>query len=885
MADLSVYKSKRDFSRTAEPSGDEAEGADGFFVVQKHAASRLHYDFRLAIGGVLASWAVTKGPSLDPSEKRLAVRTEDHPLDYADFEGTIPKDAYGGGTVMLWDHGAFEAEDDPARGLKEGKLKLTLSGERLKGSFALVRMANRRKSDRGRENWLLIKHDDADASTERDIQEADWSVTTGRSMAEIADGKPAKKRAARRRSASRLSATKAEAMKGASPATRKKANGAGPAHSAKGTGPTGKPPKFVSPQLATLVDEAPDDEGFLFETKFDGYRMIAACDGDAVRCYTRSGKDWTAKFGPLPAALAKPNLAGTLLDGEVIVSDDAGRSDFGALQKALKEDPGALAFMVFDILRHQGADLRSRPLTERKAVLEKVLGKARSPLHLSTYIEGDGQRISRLACSRGFEGIIAKKADGRYRSSRSRDWLKIKCVKRQEFVIGGWSPSTKARPFSSLLLGVHENGGLRYSGRVGTGFDDDLLEEIGALLKKRTRKTVPFDSVPSDVARTARWVRPDLVAEVRYAEVTRDGAVRHAVFEGLREDKAASEIVAETPDLTASRSGKPASGRAPSGRAAKRASNATTAKGGNTMGNDEVRVAGVRLTHPDRILFPKMDVTKKALAEYFEAVADVMLPELKDRAVSLVRCPEGRQKSCFFQKHAGAGLPEAFDTRPVTERSGKTQDYLIVPSREALVSCAQVGALELHIWGSRLDRIERPDRLVFDLDPDEGLGFEKVRKAAFDLAEVLRSADLEAWPMVTGGKGVHLVIALERRLEWDAVTAFARGFAGKMEELDPDRFVASMSKKKRTGKIFIDHFRNQFGSTAIAPFSPRSREGAPVAMPVSWDELRGLKSASAFSVADGGKALAARAEAWPGEKDRRQRLTSKTAEALGIDLE
>lgn len=881
MADLTLYRSKRDFAKTAEPSGEGAVGADGFFVVQKHTASRLHYDFRLAIGGVLVSWAVTKGPSLDPSEKRLAVRTEDHPMDYADFEGTIPKGQYGGGTVMLWDHGAFQAEEDPAKGVREGKLKLTLEGERLKGSFALVRMANRRKGDKGRENWLLIKHDDAEAATDHDVQEADWSVTTGRSMDEIAAGKPARKRKARQRSASQLAASKAEAMKGSSrkPTRRATTGRAGSSAGAQAAKPSGKPPAFVAPQLATLADESPDGDGWLYETKFDGYRMIAACDHGSVRCYTRSGKDWSARFGPIPDALAALNLPDTLLDGEIIVSDRSGRSDFSALQRALKEDPSALAFVVFDILRHAGKDLRSRPLLERKAALEKALtAKPKPPIHLSTYIEGDGARISRLACSRGFEGIIAKRGDARYRSARSRDWLKVKCVKRQEFVIGGWSLSSKSRSFSSLLLGVYEDGQLRYAGRVGTGFDGDTLEEIGARLARHARKTSPFDQVPAAIARSARWVSPVLVAEVTFAETTRDGAVRHAVFEGLREDKAAHEIVAETPDL------KRSVARGEAGKSAARKRGADTDKGrGSAMSDEETKVAGVRLTHPGRILFPRMQVTKKTLAEYLDAVADVMLPELDGRAVSLVRCPEGREKSCFFQKHAGAGLPSAFDTRPVKERSGTTKDYLVVNSREALVSCAQVGALEIHIWGSRLDRIERPDRLVFDLDPDEALDFGALKAAAVDLAEVLRSAGLESYPLLTGGKGIHLVMSLERRLEWDGVTAFARGFAAKMEDLDPKRFVASMAKKKRGGKIFIDHFRNQFGSTAIAPFSPRSREGAPVAVPVSWEALDDIKSAAAFSIGDGGKAIAAQAGAWPSEKDRRQRLTTRTFEALGLD--
>ncbi|MGX1305344.1 bifunctional non-homologous end joining protein LigD [Amorphus suaedae] len=865
MADLSIYRSKRDFAKTSEPSGDGEAPADGFFVVQKHAARRLHYDFRLAIGGVLASWAVTRGPSLDPSEKRLAVRTEDHPLDYADFEGTIPKGEYGGGTVMVWDHGPFVAEGDPATGLKEGKLALTLAGQRLKGGFALVRMASRRNGDKGRENWLLIKKDDETATTDEVLDQAS-SVTTGRSMDDITAGKPARAKRAIAKSASRLATSKARASKESAPKASAK------------SAPKGKPPAFVAPQLATLADDAPTSDGWIYETKFDGYRMIAACDHGSVRCYTRSGKDWTEKFGPIPAALAALDLPDTLLDGEVIVSDPSGRSDFGALQRALKEDPSALSFMVFDILRHDGTDLRGKPLVDRKATLESVLpAKPKAPIHLSTYIDGDGSRISRLACSRGFEGIIAKRADGRYRSTRSHDWLKIKCVKRQEFVIGGWSPSTKARAFSSLLLGVNDNGRLRYCGRVGTGFDGDLLEEIGKRLARHARKTSPFDEVPAAIARSAHWVKPVLVAEVSFAETTRDGSVRHGVFVGLRDDKPASEIVAETPSLRRAMEDDQDAPRPPKrGRGSRKGD-------GPAMSNEEIQVAGVRLTHPQRVLFPQMNVTKKSLAEYFDAIADVMLPEIEGRAVSLVRCPEGREKACFFQKHAGAGLPDAFDTRPVKERSGTTKDYLVINSREALVACAQVGALEVHIWGSRLDRIERPDRMVFDLDPDEAFGFKDLKAAAVDLAKVLRSAGLESYPLLTGGKGIHLVVTLERRLDWEDVTTFARGFAAKMEEIDPKRFVASMAKKKRTGKIFIDHFRNQFGSTAIAPFSPRSREGAPVAVPVSWDALADIASANAFSVADGGKAIAEQAAAWPAEKDRRQRLTAKSFEALGID--
>ncbi|MEW5420838.1 DNA ligase D [Amorphus sp. 3PC139-8] len=858
MADLATYRTKRDFTKTQEPDGDIAKAeADGFFVVQKHDASRLHYDFRLAIGGVLASWAVTRGPSLDPSDKRLAVRTEDHPIDYADFEGIIPKDEYGGGTVMVWDRGPFVAEGDPAEGLKEGKLSLILDGTRLKGGFSLVRMKPRDKRDRGRENWLLIKKDDAAAEETGDVRDAEVSVQTGRTMQEIAQDKPAK--------TSHPKKGAKTTAKGATSGTRSRAK------DTKAAAKSSRLPAFRRPQLATLVDDPPEDGGWIFETKFDGYRILTACDGDQVVCYTRSGKDWTAKFGPIPDVLRRLKLKGALLDGEVIVTGKDGRSDFSALQNALKSDQSALSYVVFDILASDGEDLTERPLTRRKTVLNRILKRAKAPIHVSTAIEGDGDRIVRLACRRGFEGIVAKRAKAAYRAQRSRDWLKIKCIKRQEFVIGGWSPSSTKRPFASLLLGVYEGEKLRYAGRVGAGFDDDQLQEIADKLKRRARKTPPFADVPAEIARRAKWVRPDLVAEVRFAEMTRDGAVRHAVFEGLRGDKPAHDIVAERPlPLKAGKS------------TAK-----STANREKTMSetDSETTVAGVRLTHPDRVLFPQMDVTKTALASYFDAIADVMLPELADRPVSLVRCPEGRQKSCFFQKHAGAGLPDAFTTKPIAERSGATKDYLFVADRKALVSCAQVGALELHIWGSRFDRLEKPDRMVFDLDPGDSVAFADVRRAAFDLAEVLRSAGLASYPLLTGGKGIHLVLTLERRQNWSEVTGFARAFAAKMEALDPDRFVAAMAKRKRSGRIFIDHFRNQFGSTAIAPFSPRAREGAPVAVPVGWDQLETIKSAATFSLKTDVADIASQANAWPGEADRRVRLSATAVETLGLTIE
>ncbi|SMF80365.1 ATP-dependent DNA ligase LigD phosphoesterase module /ATP-dependent DNA ligase LigD polymerase module [Tistlia consotensis] len=823
MAGLATYRRKRDFSKTGEPAGRKSRRQERFFIVQKHDASRLHYDFRLAIGGVLVSWAVTKGPSLDPSDKRLAVRTEDHPLDYAGFEGTIPEGQYGGGTVMLWDRGAFEAEGDPAEGVEAGRLKLVLHGERLKGGFALVRMRPRKGETR--ENWLLIKEKDEAVDRRRNLGRIDESVASGRSMAEISKEQPA-----------------ARFRKGGK--TGQKA---------------GRPPACAGPQLATLVEDTPEGEGWLFETKFDGYRMLAACDGTAVRCHTRSGADWTDRFGPIAEALAELGLSESLLDGEVVVADAKGRSDFGALQRALKADPARLSYFVFDALRLDGEDLTGLPLRERKARLDEALEGVKRPLRLAAWIEGDGARAAAAACRQGQEGIVAKRADAPYRSRRTRDWLKIKCVKRQEFVVGGWSRSNRSRPFSSLLLGLHEPDGLHYAGRVGTGYDEAQLESLSKKLKRLSRKTPPFASLPSGIRRGARWVTPELVAEVRYSELTRDGLVRHAVFEGLREDKAAEEVGPERPAPPESK---------------------TKGEGEDDM----VEIAGVTLSHPERVLFASMGVTKRALAEYFEAVAEAMLPQLQGRPVSLVRCPDGSRKECFFQKHAGPSLPEAIGRVSIAEKNGGRKDYLLIESTAALVGCAQIGALELHLWGSRRDRIERPDRLVLDLDPGEGVGFAAVRRAAVELAGILREAGLESAPLLTGGKGLHLVVALERRQDWPALAGFAKAFAGRMAELDPARFVATLSKARRDGRIFIDHFRNQRGATAICPFSPRAREGAPVAVPVSWSELEGIERANAFSLKAVRDDLAARQRAWRGIPGR-QRLTAAGAARIGLALE
>lgn len=829
-AKLAPYRAKRDFTRTREPEGSAAQESDGNFIVQKHAARRLHYDLRLAHDGVLLSWAVTRGPSRNPADKRLAVRTEDHPLDYAEFEGTIPQGEYGGGTVMLWDRGRYRVEGDVGEALAEGKLKIHFEGGRLDGGYTLVRIKGRPKENR--ENWLLIKERDDLASEEWSPDEHATSIATGRTMDEIAAG--AKSRAVFMKKAS----VKKVSVKHKKPA------------------PSRKLPAFVPPQLATLAEAAPQGENWLHEVKYDGYRLLASVDGDAVRLFTRSGLDWTEKFGGIAQALAKLDLTCLLLDGEVTAAGKGGSSDFSALQRTLKEGRGDLAYFVFDLLTDDGEDIRRLPLTQRKERLEAYLAGAKGAVRYSDHIRGNGDRVAASACKMGLEGIIAKRDNAPYRSKRSRDWLKIKCVKRQEFVIGGYMPSTKQRAFSSLIVGFYEGDDLHYAGRVGTGFDDRTLRDLGAAMEARARKTSPFAKVPADVARKAKWCAPELVAEINFTEMTDSGSLRHPVFMGLREDKPARSITMEKPVAPP-----------PAGSSAK-------AKPA------EVKV---RLTSPDKVLFPTMGITKRDLAGYLQEVAPRMLPHLMGRPVSLVRCPAGRGKSCFFQKHVGKGMPDAFGKVAVSERDAKKADYILIETEEALASCAQVGALELHIWGSRKDRLEQPDRIVFDLDPGDDVDFEQVKKASRELAAILEEAGLVSYPLVTGGKGVHIVVPLSRRHEWAVTAGFARDFAQKMAEIDPERFVATMTKAKRGGKIFIDHFRNGRGATAIAPYSPRAREGAPVAMPVTWQELAGLKSANVFSIEDA-RARLSQPDPWEGYDSLRQSLTKAGLKRIGIAL-
>lgn len=624
-------------------------------------------------------------------------------------------------------------------------------------------------------------------------------------------------------------------------------------------------PAFVAPQLATLVDEPPQGGGWLYEIKYDGYRAVASLAGGRVAIRTRNGLDWTDRFAALVPALQALPCRDAVLDGEIAVADAQGHTDFGALQDALSSGAGKLAYYLFDLLALDGKDLRGLPLRDRKEALRKLIGKSAGPLVYSDHIETEGETMFARACALKLEGIIAKRADASYRSGRTKSWLKIKCGMEQEFVVIGWRASDKAgRPFSSLLLAVHDGGRLRYAGRVGTGYTGARLARLAAAFKKLARTSSPVDDVPRDIARHAHFVEPKLVAEIEFRGWTRDGLVRHGAFKGLRGDKPAREVVREQemPTKKAVRS-VAAKAKQAKKRSAPVSKRATADDGSET-------IEGVRVTHPDRVLFADHNVTKRELIDHYIAVADRMLPHIVNRPISLVRCPQGSGKACFFQKHASDGFPDAFKNVPIREKSGK-QDYLYITDVQGLIASVQVGVLELHIWQCHVDDVEKPDRLVFDFDPDEGLDFAAVRTAARDMRDRLKKLGLESFAMVTGGKGVHVVAPLTRGHSWDQHKDFAEAMARLMEEEEPERFVANMAKAKRKGRIFVDYLRNQRGATAICPFSTRARKGAHVALPVSWTALARLPNAHPAAVGEMAKVLRGK-DPWPNYFKLRQKL-------------
>ena len=812
---LSTYNAKRDFKLTAEPAGKIEHSASGNrFIVQKHDATRLHWDFRIEADGVLKSWAVTKGPSPDPAIKRLAVRTEDHPLAYAEFEGSIAKGEYGGGTVMLWDRGTWAPVPGKSwKDIDQGHLHFTLDGERMKGEWLLIRLKPR--GNEKRENWLLRKIDDefvteGDALVERELT----SVLTGRSMAEIAAdaggshslaGKKGKAFAAEMTSAAKHNAA-------AAPKAKRKAKAV-------------PKPKFRSPQLATLVDAVPAGNGWMHEIKFDGYRALIAAKGSDVTVWTRGGKDWTDKFRPLVEALVKLDLPSCLIDGEIVAPDKDGNPDFSLLQAVLKRGHGSqgpgdkLAYHAFDLLELDGEDLTGLANIERKERLEALLNGASDPVHVAYHVIGAGEALLKGMCAAGQEGIISKQVDAPYRSARSKDWVKVKCTLRQEFVIIGWKKSSSpARPFASLLLAQNEGGKLVYKGNVGTGFGQDTMADLAQRMAKLTTDK-PALEVSKEDSRGVTWLHPELVAEVAFAEFTAEGSVRHGSFLGLRGDKKAADVAPERAETA------------------------------------PIEDTGVKITNPTRVIFPESGQTKGDLAAYYAAVAPLMLPYAGQRPLSLVRCPQGRAKQCFFQKHDSGSFGAAVKHVPIRDKDGGSEDYLYVTEAAGLLACVQMGTIEFHAWECRSDAIEAPDRMIFDLDPDEALDFKDVVGAAKHIRDTLSDLGLVSFALLSGGKGVHVIVPLRPGHSWEVHKDFARRFAEALSQAEPDRFVATMSKAKRQGRIFIDWLRNQRGSTAVLPYSARAREGAPVAVPIPWDELAATKNAHPFAIGDADKLI------------------------------
>ncbi len=793
--DLAAYQAKRDFSRTAEPAPAAEEklpwGKGNGFMVQKHDATRLHYDLRLELDGTLKSWAVTKGPSPNPEDKRLAIRTEDHPLAYATFEGTIPKGEYGGGTVMMWDRGTWMPHPgkDSARTLEEGHLHFTLEGERMKGEWIMIRLKPR--PGERQESWILRKVADEHVGSSGGLTDQYLtSIKTGRTMQEIAAGKAA--------------------------AELKSWNAAGSSASRKGSGKQGDaPPSFREVQKATLVDHVPAGSEWLHEIKFDGYRCLLSLGGGEARIYTRSGLDWSHKFPEVVAAARELEVASALIDGEIVKLDDTGNTNFSALQAAISEGGRGLTLFAFDLLELNGEDLTALPNLQRKERLASALGDGKPPFILyADHIIGKGEELFEAMCQAGGEGIISKRAAAPYRGTRTKSWLKIKCVQRQEFVIIGWSESDKkGRGFRSLLLGLHQDGKLRYAGKVGTGFSTavqhELRERFEGLAADR-----PAAPVPRAEARGARWIEPELVAEVAFAEFTSEGVIRHGSFLGLRSDKRARDVVPERPQPTPA----PAVDH------------------------------GVAITNPDRIIDPDAGVTKQELFQYVEAVGTLMAAWATHRPLSLVRCPQGRAKKCFFQKHNTGSFGPHVHQIPIEEKQGQTEDYVYVEDVAGLLACVQMGTIEFHGWGSRVDDVEKPDRLVFDLDPDEGLSFNKVKDAAVDLKGFLADMGLQSFPLLTGGKGLHLVVPLTPSVQWPVVKDFAQRFCVALATAEPERFTANLAKAQRKGRIFLDYLRNQRGATAILPYSARARTGTPVAAPITWDELGDTSGGNRFTV-------------------------------------
>jgi bifunctional non-homologous end joining protein LigD len=874
---LEEYRRKRDFRKTPEPAGAAARdktGAGLSFVIQKHAARRLHYDFRLELDGVLKSWAVPKGPSLDPGEKRLAVHVEDHPFDYGAFEGVIPKGEYGGGTVLLWDRGTWiPADPDPDAAYRKGSLKFTLEGQKLHGKWALVRMGGKAAGER-HENWLLIKERDEDAvphSGDAVVADNPLSVASGRSLDAIA---------ADRDWVWHSNRNEGDSVPPPAPtATAVKARSPGRISGARKS----RMPDNFELQLATLSNKAPEGDEWLHEIKYDGYRLLAHIEGGKVKLITRGGLDWTGKFPALAQSLGELPLDRALIDGEVVHLDPQGTTSFSGLQDAISSGhTDTLNFFAFDLLYRDGWNLTGAPLEDRKGVLAEILSpQAQGMLRYSDHQIGRGPAFLTQACSFALEGIISKRRADPYRPGRSRTWLKSKCRNREEFVIVGYTdPDGSREGFGALLVGYYDpEGKLRYAGRVGTGFNTGQLIELHRRLESLARPGAPV-ALPKGVSRKGvHWVEPRLVAEVEFATWTADAIIRQASFQGLREDKDATEVVydpqsrtAAAPDLEPK---KAAARRKPAAPQKPAAAEPQAARDRSLI------FEGVRLTHPDRVLYPGTTLTKLDIARYYAAIGDWVLPHLSRRLLTLVRSPATGMKT-FYQKHIGDEAPEAIKRFELKD-GAEPEIYPYIEDVPGLVGLVQMGVLEIHPWGSRVEKLESPDRITIDLDPDEGLPWQRVTEAALDVRAALLAIGLKSFAKTTGGKGLHVVVPLTPKLEWDDVKAFTKWVADSFVAQRPEDFTANMAKRARRGRVYIDYLRNGRGATAVGTYTPRARPGAPVSTPLFWEEVEKGVRPEGFTVETVPNRLAALAsDPWAEIGKLRQSVSAAVRRQAGI---
>lgn len=846
MATLTTYRQKRNFGSTPEPKGKKARKSGSTFVIQKHAARRLHYDLRLEMDGVMKSWAVTKGPSLVPGEKRLAVHVEDHPLEYNDFEGTIPKGEYGGGTVIIWDRGTWAPVHDADKGYAKGHLEFELKGEKLVGRWHLVRMHG--KPSERRENWLLIKGDDDAARTPADpdiLEERPESVKTGREITEVAGEAPGW--------LSRTGRITKSATKKSAKAPEPEVTEDLPDPSAIKGAKKASLPGFVEPTLATLMASPPAGDRWIHEIKFDGYRLQARIEAGRVRLMTRSGLDWTKKFGKeIVAALQALPVGSAVIDGELVVENGSGASDFSALQADLSEGRSdRFVFYVFDLIYLDGYDLRAVPLIERKTILETMVGPEPGLVRYSSHFNENGGLVLKHACRLSLEGVISKLKDSPYRSGRGKAWVKSKCSARQEFVVAGYVPSSTSRKaVGSLVLGVYHDGRLEHVGRVGTGFSSAVAEELFRRLERLRVPDSPFaNKLSADESRMVRYVRPELVAEVEFRAWTADGHLRHASFRGLREDKAAAEIVRESAGTKAA------------------------------MAKPQRRT--VTLTHPDRVYWPDAGVTKEGLADYYTDVWRHVAPHIVGRPLALLRCPTGINGQMFFQKHAWKGLNKNIVL--VADPKDKAGEPLItINDLDGLMGLVQSAALEIHPWGSTVAECERPDRIIMDLDPGDGVSWQAIILAAEEVRQRLQAAGLNAFVKTSGGKGLHVVAPLLPKADWPSVKAFTKGMADSMAADSPDKYVSTITKAKRSGKILVDYLRNQRGMTAVVPYSTRARPGAAVSMPLAWEELSPGIGPAYFTVDNTSTRITALAsDPWEGFRAAAEPLALKTERKAG----